>query len=349
MLNDFYRNKKVFVTGHTGFKGAWLTQWLLQLGAKVTGFSIDIPTEPSLFVDLGLSRQITDLRGDICSLEATKKAISDSAPDLVFHLAAQPLVPFSYQSPLLTFETNVTGTIHMIESLKNSSTVKAGIFITTDKCYENFESSHGYKETDRLGGFDPYSASKACAEIAFHSYCRSFPQIKPHLCTVRAGNVIGGGDWAKDRLIPDAIRSLQKKAQLVLRNPRAVRPWQHVLEPLHAYLVLGQKLFQSKDLHGESFNIGPSQVHQVHVENILESMKTQWPELSWRVEPSELKETQFLALDVTKAKQTLNWTSCLSMNETLNWTLDWYKTYLGHSDIKKITMEQIEAYEKKQS
>ena len=352
LFQDIYRGKKVFVTGHTGFKGAWLTQWLLDLGADVCGYSSYIPSQPSLFEILNISSQITDHRADIMDYQNLKNAMTEFQPDIIFHLAAQPIVSESFRDPRNTFLVNAMGTINIIDCIRNISSVKAGVFITSDKCYENVEWEYGYRENDRLGGKDPYSASKACAEIAFSSYVRSFFQNSPvYLTSTRAGNVIGGGDWAKDRIVPDCMRAWSQKSDVSIRNPYSTRPWQHVLEPLGGYLLLGSELLQKKEnLHGESFNFGPAPEVSYSVEKLISLLKVEWKN-GFTTSPENfqamknMKEAGLLKLCCDKASSRLNWTPSLSFEETANYTSLWYKKYYeGKEDILNFTRKQISDY-----
>ena len=260
MFDNIYKGKRVLITGHTGFKGSWLCSWLLDLGATIAGYSVDVPTEPSHFQALGLSDRIEHFQGDVRNKSSLKKTIGKFCPDIIFHLAAQSLVRKSYEDPVLTFETNSLGTLNLLDCLRDQPSVIATVIITSDKCYENVEWLWGYRENDRLGGKDPYSSSKACAELITKVYMESFFKEKgPNIATTRAGNVIGGGDWAIDRLVPDCVRAWSKKEEVVIRNPKATRPWQHVLEPLSGYLAVGQKLLQGNSaVRNQSYNFGPT-------------------------------------------------------------------------------------------
>lgn len=272
-FGDVYKNKRVFITGHTGFKGSWLSLWLLGLGAEVAGYSVDIPTKPSNFEALNLRKKIKHIKGDVRNLHSLKKAVDDFSPDIVFHLAAQALARRSYDMPQDTFHINLGGTVNLLECLRQSGSVKAAVIITSDKCYQNVEKRQGYREDDILGGGDPYSASKACAEIATKAYIRSFfnGENSVKIATARAGNVIGGGDWAEDRIIPDCVRALSKGETVMIRNPEATRPWQHVLEPLCGYLYLGQYLLEKpKNVSGEAFNFGPDEKIVKSVREVME-------------------------------------------------------------------------------
>jgi CDP-glucose 4,6-dehydratase len=345
-----FRGKKVVVTGHTGFKGAWLSEWLLALGADVTGFSLAPNTTPSLFNQLGLSKRMTHVIGDIQDARAVRKTLIKAKPDYVFHLAAQPLVRDSYDRPLETFNVNVIGTAHVLETLKDFKKPCAGVFITTDKCYENREWLHGYREEDPLGGHDPYSASKAAAEIVIHSYRRSFFENHPvRLASVRAGNVIGGGDWAKDRIIPDCIRALQKQETIFVRNKVATRPWQHVLEPLGGYLWLGAVLGNPKwskfnpALLTSAFNFGPARESNRSVADLVTEVLSHWSG-RWedKSDPKAVHEAKLLHLSTDKAHTLLDWKPVWNFAETIQQTIGWYR------DLQRKKPEQIRAYTQQQ-
>ncbi len=359
MFGDFYKGKRVFVTGHTGFKGAWLTQWLLDLGSEVAGYSIDIPTKPSLFEALRLSKKIKkDVRSDIRDLEKLKKTVDDFKPDFIFHLAAQPLVRLSYDQPKLTFDTNIGGMVNILEVIRQSSTIQGAVLVTSDKCYENLGTEYRYTEADRLGGHDPYSASKACAELVAASYSASFFDMQegPQICTARAGNVIGGGDWAKDRIVPDCIRAWTKGESVHLRNPDYTRPWQHVLEPLSAYLWLGARMIQNPEGHvGEAFNFGPTDESSKTVLDLVKEMQKSWPHTQYNTESiqkEELsglkKESPLLTLNCDKAKEALCWSPSLKFSDAVKMTTHWYSAfYTKEVDVLKHTQENISEYVEK--
>lgn len=344
-----YKGKKVFITGHTGFKGAWLTQWLLSLGAEVTGYSKDIPTNPSLFETLGLAKVIKDVRADIRDQETLERSIKEASPDIIFHLAAQPLVRLSYDNPLETFQENTFGTAQVLEAVRRHGKIPALVVITTDKVYENLGWEFGYRETDALGGHDPYSASKAAAEIIFSSYCRSFFSHGTRMCSARAGNVIGGGDWALDRLVPDCIRAWGDGRQVELRNSASTRPWEHVLEPLGGYLLLGYRLLNRPEgVHGEAFNFGPAGETNRSVVQLVEDMSEAWPGSDYRMLPvtgSEKKEATVLRLTCDKAANRLHWAGQLEYSETVEWTVEWYRRYVKkEAGLREFTLGQIQAY-----
>jgi CDP-glucose 4,6-dehydratase len=351
ILNNIYNGKKVLVIGHTGFKGSWLSVWLLQLGAILTGYSLDTPSNPSNFEVLRLENKLKHFSGDIRDLDYLKQVFNEVKPEIVFHLAAQAITRRSYDIPQETFFTNLGGTVNVLECIRSSQSTKAAVIITSDKCYQNVEWVWGYRENDKLGGDDPYSASKACAEIACHSYIKSFfsKGDAPKVATARAGNVIGGGDWAVDRIVPDCVRAFSTGKSLQLRNPNATRPWQHVLEPLSGYLWLGANLFQNAEkVAGESFNFGPlSDVHR-SVENLIRDFATIWGNGKWHMSDDSTvgkKEATLLKLNCDKALRYLNWHAVFSFEETVKMTANWYKAfYDGESDMYRFTVMQIEEY-----
>lgn len=328
MFNQIYKGKKVFVTGHTGFKGSWLCLWLQQLGAEVCGFSIDLPSQPSHFELLKLD--LHDQRGDIRNELLIQSKIVDFQPDIIFHLAAQPLVRLSYTTPIETFETNVMGTINVMEAALKSKHCGVFINITSDKCYENREWERGYVETDAMGGFDPYSASKGCAELVTASWRRSFFEKEGKLlASARAGNVIGGGDWATDRLLPDVFKAIGKGEKAKIRNPNAIRPWQHVLEPLCGYLLLGQKLLENKKEFVGGWNFGPDIEDAQTVKSVLENAKTHWNKVDFEIEKfdNQLHEASMLKLNIEKSKEDLGWSPIWHFLKTIEITTLWYKDY----------------------
>ena len=355
MFDKQYAGRRVFITGHTGFKGSWLTAWLLSLGAEVCGFSVDIPTEPSGFRELGLEGRIRHIQGDVTELGQVQKALVDFSPHIVFHMAAQALVRPSYEDPANTFRTNAIGTMNVLEAVRHVPDVLAVVCITSDKCYRNDEWEWGYRETDHLGGHDPYSASKACAEIIAHSYFASFFQQGPvGLATVRAGNVIGGGDWATDRIVPDCARAFASGASVTLRSPWATRPWQHVLEPLSGYLWLGARLLRGErdGLTAEAFNFGPPAEVNATVKVLADALATHWPGFTVHVDSAAAagaKECNLLKLCCDKALARLDWYAALRFEETVRLTARWYLAYycpeersgLGMFDF---TGRQIEEY-----
>ncbi|MBF0483592.1 MAG: CDP-glucose 4,6-dehydratase [Candidatus Omnitrophica bacterium] len=348
MFNGVYKGKKVLVTGDTGFKGSWLSLWLSALGAEVLGAAKYLPSQPCHFEVASLAGSINHVETDIRYYLELKKIFDSFQPEIVFHLAAQPIVTTSYDQPQLTFETNVGGTINVLESIRHTPSVKAAVIITSDKCYENKGWDWGYRETDSLGGSDPYSASKACAEIAFSSYFRSYFQ-KPNMTqivTVRAGNVIGGGDWAENRIVPDCVRAFSQNKELGIRNPHATRPWLYVLEPLSGYLWLGALLYPgAENLNGESFNFGPD-VETVHsVGDLVKSLSEHWGGGKWRVVPSDKKEAGLLKLSFDKALKRIDWMPVLSFQQTMDMTSKWYKQYYAQlSNMKEFSLSQISQY-----
>lgn len=350
-FNNIYKNKTVLITGHTGFKGSWLSIWLHELGAKVVGYALDPYTENDNFVLSKLSNKIIDIRGDIRDQKKLKQVFETYQPEFVFHLAAQPLVRYSYENPIETFEINVMGAIYVMEAFKNCNTSKYAIMVTTDKCYENKEQIWGYKETDAMGGFDPYSASKGANELAIQSYRNSFfnpNQYSTHqkaIASVRAGNVIGGGDWAKDRIIPDFYRAIKANLPLEIRNPNATRPWQHVLEPLSGYLLLGQKLSENPVAFSEGWNFGPN----FEMTNTVWEIVHQLKKINFKANivdvsnPDQLHEAQLLALDITKARTKLGWKPSLDLETTLQLTNEWYENY-NNKNVYEICLKHINKF-----
>jgi CDP-glucose 4,6-dehydratase len=344
----FWRDKRVFLTGHSGFKGSWLSLWLYQLGAKVTGFSLEPPTDPSLFVEAKIEKLLrAHIIGDIRDEKSLAQAMQYAEPDIVIHMAAQPLVRDSYNDPVTTYATNVMGTVHLFEAARKTPSVKAILNITTDKCYENNEWLWGYRENEPMGGRDPYSSSKGCAELVSSAYRSSFlSKSGIALATARAGNVIGGGDWAVDRIVPDAMRAFMQIQPLQVRNPNAVRPWQHVLEPLAGYLALGQKLFEQGQQFSEGWNFGPNEVDAKPVSYLADVMSNAWgEEASWQFDVGEHPhEANYLKLDCTKAKMLLNWCPQWELSTALQQTVAWYKAWHRGSDMYQFSLQQIIAY-----
>ncbi len=350
-LNSHYKNKRVLVTGHTGFKGAWLITWLKQMGAEVCGIALDPVSNPSHFEVGNMSESIMDLRVDIRDSEGIEKAILDFKPDYLFHLAAQSLVRKSYNNPLETWNVNVMGTLHVLEALRKYDNPCSAVIITSDKCYDNVEWIWGYRENDVLGGPDPYSASKGAAEIAIKSHIKSyFPKAtsKVRIASARAGNVIGGGDWAEDRIIPDCVTAWSKKQSVNLRNPNATRPWQHVLEPLSGYLVLAVHLSIKRNLHGEPFNFGPPANQNHSVLELVKKMSEHWDLVQWRDVSNNASgpyESGLLKLNCDKALAMLQWTAVMGFEETVQFTAEWYKSYYNNpSQIINATLSQISKY-----
>jgi len=371
-FGGFYRRKRVWVTGHTGFKGSWLCAWLVEMGAEVTGYAIEPPSNPAHFDELGLKKRMKDVRADIRDVGRVAREMAKARPEIVFHLAAQPIVRASYDDPVTTYGTNVMGTVHVLEALRRQKGVKAAVITTSDKCYENVEQEEGYREEDRLGGKDPYSASKAGAEVAFSSYARSFfAEGGPAVASARAGNVIGGGDWAKDRIVPDCIRAWHRKQAPLVRNPASTRPWQHVLEPVSGYLALGAALAAAKGLKGgkveglrgkspqqinfsptqllsgQSFNFGPRAEINETVGSLIGELRRHWPGAREpKIEKTAAKpEAGLLRLDCAKAKERLGWSATLDFAETAAFTADWYRRFLeGREKAWKLTSGQISDY-----
>ena len=353
---EFWKGKKVFITGHTGFKGSWLCLWLHSLGANVTGFSLEPPTKPSLFELCDIQELTKTIIGDIRNRAELSTALLDAEPEIVIHMAAQPIVRASYQNPIETYETNVMGTVYLFEAVKEAvktkKTIKALINITSDKCYENKEWHWGYRETDSLGGYDPYSNSKACSELITSSYRSSFFNSESYnlhgvaLASARAGNVIGGGDFAADRLIPDCIRTLLKGGEIDVRNPNSIRPWQHVLEPLSGYLQLAQKLYTEGVPYAEGWNFGPRDDDAKPVEWVVEKICNKWePAVTYQINQEHFEhEANFLKLDCSKSKQKLGWSPRWDLDHSIDKVLEWTKAYKNQQSIRDICLQQIEEY-----
>ncbi|MBQ4164243.1 MAG: CDP-glucose 4,6-dehydratase [Turicibacter sp.] len=347
LFGGIYKDRKVLVTGHTGFKGSWLCTWLLELGAEVIGYALNPHTTPSMFECCELKDKMRSVIGDIRDLKSLSDCINAYQPEIIFHLAAQPLVRQSYHYPKQTYETNVLGTLHVYEAARQCQSVKAIVCVTTDKCYENKESIYGYRETDRLGGYDPYSSSKACVELLSDSYRQSFfNEEGVKVATVRAGNVIGGGDWSMDRLIPDAIRSLTQHQTIILRNPLAIRPWQHVLEPLSGYLYLGYQLLSKKNTYASSWNFGPYESSNQTVEVVIQEVIKYYKVGKYVIDTDEhLHETQLLKLDINKAKKYLDWYPVYDYQTAIEKTITWYKKYyMSKENMYNLTKNQIDEY-----
>ncbi|WP_407282788.1 CDP-glucose 4,6-dehydratase [Methanolobus sp. WCC1] len=355
IFRNCYRNKNVLVTGNTGFKGSWLCAWLSLLGVKISGISNGIPTSPSHFSIMEPKLNIEWYEEDVRDLNSVRQIIESSNPDFIFHLAAQPLVRESYEDPVTTIETNVIGTMNVLESLRQINHKCTAIMITSDKCYDNVEWLWGYRETDHLGGKDPYSASKGAAEMVIKTYADSFfkaAESNVKIASVRAGNVIGGGDWAKDRIVPDCIRSWSENKPVEIRSPNATRPWQHVLEPLSGYLLLGQMLSEDSGLNGEPFNFGPNANQNYTVKELVDRMQYYWPgtKTDYGVNSSSKKESGLLKLCCDKALHLLGWQPTLTFDETAQFTVEWYRDfYSGEKDVYEMTCKQIAEYVKKAS
>jgi CDP-glucose 4,6-dehydratase len=355
IFSDIYKNKKILITGNTGFKGAWLTEWLIILGADVYGFSDRIPTTPSLYESIGISNRIKQYWGDLSDSEKVSACFFEVQPDIIFHLGAQALVKQSYADPIETFRTNTMGTVHVLDAFRKLTNKCILVDVTSDKCYENVEWTWGYRENDRVGGKDPYSASKGAAELVFHSFFHSFLIKQPdkRVVSVRAGNVIGGGDWAADRIVPDCIKAWAKGERVHIRSPYATRPWQHVLEPLSGYLTIGEKLFKDAKYNGESYNFGPSSNQNKSVLELLNSIASYWnpnvktDELFTIQEQSDFHEAGLLKLICDKALHHLGWQPTLAYNETTRFTGEWYKIFYENTSpeiVKEFTHKQIKEY-----
>lgn len=349
---SFWHGKKVFVTGHTGFKGSWLCLWLQQMGAIVRGYSLPAPTEPSLFAVANVRQGLISEEGDIRDFFHLREALADFKPEIVFHMAAQPLVRLSYDEPIETYSTNVMGTVYVLEAIKQVGGVKAIVNITSDKCYENREWVWGYREDEAMGGYDPYSNSKGCAELVASAYRNSFFNVvKYHehgtaLASVRAGNVIGGGDWAKDRLIPDILRSFENNQPVIIRNPHSIRPWQHVLEPLSGYLLVAQKLYTEGPAFAEGWNFGPNEMDATPVQAIVDTMVGLWGDkASWQLDGQDHPhEAHYLKLDCSKAKMRMEWHPRWDLNTTLSRIVSWHKAWLAGEDMRTYTLNEINDY-----
>jgi len=343
----FWQDKKVFITGHTGFKGGWMSVWLSHLNANVKGYSLNPNTKVNFFEVVGVNNIIDSEINDIRDHSALKKAISDFSPDIVFHMAAQPLVRASYINPIETYQTNVMGTANLLDCCLNCESVNSVINITTDKCYENDGRKTGYKETDPMGGYDPYSSSKGCSELVTSSYYNSFYKKKGKgLCSVRAGNVIGGGDWSKDRLIPDILSTFSLKQNLLIRNKQATRPWQHVLEPLSGYLNLAQKLYNDPGHFSGGYNFGPLEEDIKNVEWIVNKMSEYFPNSNWSIDESDNPhEADFLKLDIEKADKMINWKPSWNINMALKKIIEWHHAFNTNQNMLDHTLKDIIQYE----
>lgn len=353
MNKKFWSKKKVFLTGHTGFKGSWLSLWLQKLNAEVIGFSKDVPTNPSLFELADIENGMNSIIGNVCDYNKLEKSIKEHQPEIVIHMAAQAILRESYNNPIETYATNVMGTVNLLESIRKIGSVKVILNVTTDKCYEPNKLSEGYVETDRLGGYDPYSNSKACSELLTSSFRNSFfnsNEYQKHgvsLASCRAGNVIGGGDWGKDRLIPDIIRGILNNEMIRIRNPSSTRPWQYVLDPLNGYLTLAEKLWSSGSEFSEGWNFGPQEKNEKPVKWIVEKLTYQWSknvklDIDNGVNPHE---ENHLRLNCKKANSKLGWIPKLSLEQGLEWTIKWYKEYQQDNNMKEITEHQIEEFQ----
>jgi CDP-glucose 4,6-dehydratase len=357
---DTYKNKTVLITGHTGFKGGWLSLWLNELGANVIGYSLEPPTEPNLFDALNLKDKITHIIGDVRNEELLIPIFEKYPPEFVFHLAAQPLVRNSYNEPKLTYETNVMGTVNVLEAVRKTKSVRACVIITSDKCYENREWVYGYRETDPMGGYDPYSSSKGCAELVTSAYRRSFfnPEDygkthKVSLSSVRAGNVIGGGDWGENRIIPDCIRAIAKNKAINIRSPEATRPWQYVLEPLSGYLLLAWLMYEEGALYSSAWNFGPNDESIKTVEELVKLVIKYWGGGTYMIDTlNHPHEAGLLKLDASKARALLNWKPIYDVYEAVEKTINWYENFYNgmiNEELYEFTVREIEEYVKRMS
>jgi CDP-glucose 4,6-dehydratase len=353
-LLDLYKNKAALVTGHTGFKGGWVSLWLTELGAEVIGYSLDPPTKPNLFESICLEESITHIVGDVRDEEHLVRTIEKYQPEFVFHMAAQSIVRRSYQSPKLTYETNVMGTVSLLEAIRRVENVKACLIVTSDKCYENKEWIYGYREIDPLGGYDPYSSSKGCAELITAAYRRSFfnPETwgKTHdvaLSSARAGNVIGGGDWGEDRLLPDCVKALSEDDIILVRNPQSIRPWQYVLEPLEGYLLLEARMYTEGNKYSDAWNFGPHDDNVVTVEELVKLVIKKWGYGNYSSDPlNHAHEAGLLKLDASKARASLGWKSTYGIDETVERTVNWYKNFyngMKGEDLYELCVREVRA------
>lgn len=353
MNSAFWHGRRVLITGHTGFKGSWLSLWLQTMGAEVVGYALTPPTEPSLFKMANVGNGMTSVIGDIRDLAHISAIVATHKPEIVFHMAAQPLVRYSYVEPVETYATNVMGTVHLLEAVRQITGVKAIVNITTDKCYENREWVWGYRENEPMGGYDPYSNSKGCSELVSAAYRSSFFNPESYaehgvaLATVRAGNVIGGGDWALDRLIPDILAGFEQGNVVRIRNPHAIRPWQHVLEPLRGYLMLAERLYISGPMFAEGWNFGPNDDDAKPVGWIVERMAALWGEdAKWQIDAGDHPhEAHYLKLDISKARGNLGWHPTLRLDDALRRIVEWSRQRLAGADMREVTLAQIGAYQ----
>lgn len=344
----FWKEKRVVLTGHTGFKGSWLSLWLESMGATVRGISLAPPTEPALFNEASVAEGMDHQLCDIRDFEKLKALVVSFKPEIIIHMAAQPLVRLSYQQPIDTYATNVMGTLHVLEAARNSGSVRAIVNITTDKCYDNKEWLWGYRENEPMGGYDPYSSSKGCVELLSNAYRQSFlKDAGIALATARAGNVIGGGDWALDRLVPDVLRALEQRAPVQIRNPYAIRPWQHVLEPLSGYLILAERLYEYGQQDAEGWNFGPHEEDAQPVQWIVERLCQGWNDGgTWSVESGDHPhEAHFLKLDISKARQRLQWAPRWSLQTALSHIIDWQQAWLDGQNTRSLCLQQINSYQ----
>lgn len=356
MNPEFWHGKKVLLTGHTGFKGSWLSLWLQQLGADVAGYSIDVPTEPSLYELAGAGKHMRSLTGDVRDLGTLSTFVGDVNPDVVIHMAAQSLVRRSYSNPIETYGTNVMGTANLLEAVRGADETRVVIIVTSDKCYENEERQTGYREDEPMGGYDPYSSSKGCAELVAAAYRKSFfnpLEFDSHgtaVASVRAGNVIGGGDWAEDRLIPDIVTALQAGQVPEVRSPDAVRPWQFVLDPLNGYLTLAEYLWRDGPTYAGAWNFGPGDADATRVAYLVEQLAHIWAaDGCWRQAASgdQPHEATYLKLDSSKARSQLDWAPALDLRTTLEWIVEWYKVHFDANEVREVTLAQIDKFQQR--
>jgi CDP-glucose 4,6-dehydratase len=350
---NFWRGRRIFLTGHTGFKGGWLSIWLHKLGAEVTGYALPPPTDPSLFDLAGVQELTRSVNANVTDLHEIKRVIADFSPEIVIHMAAQPLVHAGYNDPVQTYQTNVMGTVNVLEAVRQSRGVRAVLNVTTDKCYENREWEWGYRENDRLGGFDPYSNSKACSELVTQSYRNAFFPTELYekhgvaVATARAGNVIGGGDWGTDRLVPDIVRAIVSQQPVKIRCPDSIRPWQYVLEPLSGYLTLIERLVQEGPRFAMSWNFGPQDESAQPVKWLVEQLTRQWGgSAAWEMDSiSYHHEARYLKLDCSRARSELGWCPKLTLQQAMQWTVDWYRAWNSGQDMREVCLRQISLYE----
>ena len=351
MNSEFWKDKRVFITGHTGFKGSWTVLWLKKMGAVIKGYALEPSTNPSLFHIANVKDGINSEIGDIRDLEKLKRSVLEFEPEIVIHMAAQPLVRLSYKDPVGTYQTNVMGSVNLLEAVRECSSIRSVINVTTDKCYENNEWDWGYRENEPMGGHDPYSNSKGCAELVTSAYRRSFfgSESCVSLASARAGNVIGGGDWSADRLIPDVLKAFDKGDAVLIRNPLATRPWQHVLEPVLGYLTLAENLYRFGKEFAEGWNFGPKDEDVRTVGDVLDYLVKHWPaKVSWQLDSDEQPhEAQLLKLDISKAKARLKWQPIWELDTTLHTIIDWHQSWVSGEDMRTVTINQINNYENK--
>ena len=354
MLNrSFWKGRRVFLTGHTGFKGSWLSLWLNALGADTTGYALDPPTQPSLFDQANVSSVVKSICADIRDFQRFKSALADSRPDVVIHMAAQSVVRRGYEDPIETYSSNVMGTVNLLESLRQIGRPCVVVNVTSDKCYENKEWDRGYRESDALGGHDPYSSSKACAELVASAFCYSYFQadssgsLPISVAGARAGNVIGGGDWTRDQLVPDLMRAFLGGKPCLIRSPSAIRPWQFVLEPVRGYLMLAERLAENSSRSGSGWNFGPAEADAKPVSWIADRLVALWGKnASWRNDAANHpREAHYLKLDASRAKAELGWRTLLPLNNALDWVVEWYRAFQDGNDLQRLTLSQIERYE----